>query len=381
MTGTGDPGGGCADDDTLLAFARGALGGASLEALEAHVARCSNCGAILAAAFAGAGERGSRFHGVTLNPGELVGARYRVVRLLGRGGMGEVYEVEDCHLGRRVALKTVAITLSDDAKALARLEREVQLASRIRHPNVCRIDGLLTFDCGSFVSMELLAGESLRDRFDRVGRMEVADVAELLPQILAGLGAAHAAGIVHRDLKPDNVMICPAAGERLERVVLTDFGLARTLAVGPGLPQLTTNRHHLLGSPAYLAPEQIMPGARIGATADIYALGVMLFELLTGTLPFEGRTPLETALLRLNEPARSVREPVPGIDPAWARLVARCLERHPEHRFQTVADVSVTRAAEPGWRPPAGSRRRWWIAAVAGLAATVAATWAALFAR
>ena len=368
----------CVADDTLLAFARGDLDPAALEKVEAHVDVCPACSAVLATAVtdgarAQSAARPRLLAGTSLPTDEIVARRYRIVRLLGRGGMGEVYEAEDLQLGARVALKTVSAALSDDPKAFARLRREVELARRIDHPNVCRMHDIVSWERGLVVTMELLAGESLGDLRRRRGRLEPPEVAALLPQIVAGIAAAHAAGVVHRDFKPDNVMLCPAADGGAPRVVVMDFGLARPLVPDPHLSVLTTDEKQILGSPAYLAPEQVSPSGSIGPGTDIYALGVVLYELLTGALPFKGTTPLATALLRLEAPAPSPRSIVPALDRRWAAVVGRCLRRRPKDRFASVAAVLPALA---GPIPAAARRGRW--ALVAAAAAVVAAAVALL---
>jgi len=276
----------------------------------------------------------------TFQPDELVAGRYRVIRFIARGGTGEVYEVEDFELRARVALKTLRPELADDDLLLARFRHEINLSRKVTHANVCRI-----FDLGfhpsprgrvTFLTMELLAGESLRRRIQRTGRMDPVEALPIVQQMVDGLSAAHADGVVHRDFKSDNVMLVASPGSGSPRVALTDFGLAR--AEQPS--GLTTSTGGLKGTPAYMAPEQVA-GGDVGPAADIYALGVVMYEMMTGELPFDGGTAMEVALRRLTTRARAPRQLAPDLDPRWERAILRCLEREPEKRYAAAGEVSA----------------------------------------
>lgn len=275
---------------------------------------------------------------------ELVAFRYRIRGLLGRGGMGEVYEAEDLELGERVALKVLRRELAERPGALEQLKRELALARKVSHPNVCRL-----FDVGfhlrtgargserlCFLTMELLQGESLSALLRRTGPLPPAEVLPLARQLCEGLLAAHEAGIVHRDLKSANVLLVPGRPGTPPRAVITDFGLARLEDEAPVAPGTPGTR--LAGTPAYMAPEQLEGGPITPAT-DLYALGIVLFELLTGTRPFQAEDVWNTARQRLQAPAPSPRSLRPGLDRRWEALVLRCLERLPEHRFQRAHEV------------------------------------------
>jgi tRNA A-37 threonylcarbamoyl transferase component Bud32 len=302
----------------------------------------------------------------SFTPGTRVAGRYLVVRFVAGGGMGEVYEAEDLLLQERVALKAVRRDVAHDPTTAERFRREIQLARRVTHPNVCRIFEVGFHEGVAFLSMEYLAGETLSERLDRKGRVTPAEAAPLLRQLAAGLGAAHDAGIVHRDFKSHNVILVPTP--RGERAVITDFGLARAVAGEERVAHAVTRAGDLVGTPAYMAPEQVDGGAITPAT-DIYALGVVLYELLTGKLPFGGDTPLATAQMRVHEPPPSPRQHVADLDPRWEAAILRCLARAPDQRFATAAEVVDAVTDRPLAAPGPRSRR----VLVAAIAAAVVA--------
>jgi serine/threonine protein kinase len=331
----------CPPEETLLQLLDSEGDPGEREALLAHLDSCDGCRLAVAeitrASGGASAAAGAGLH--TLAPGERVVGRYEIRRFIARGGMGEVYEAIDLHDGEPLALKTMAATVLDDDDVAFRLRGEARLAGRVNHPNVCRILGSGVHDQGStvadaepipFLTMELLEGVTLTRRIAGRGALAREAVAPLMAQIVAGLGAIHAAGIVHRDLKSENVFLVPRSDG--ERAILMDFGLARALdgSVLTTMPHLS---RALMGTLECMAPEQI-DGARVGPPADIYALGVLLFEVLTGKRPFRKISPA----VRLTSPP-----PLPsGIVPAladWDAVVARCLARHPQDRFARPADV------------------------------------------
>ena len=259
---------------------------------------------------------------------ETLCGRFRIVRFIGAGGMGEVYEAHDLELGVTVALKTLRADLVDDAQFAARFRREVQLARQVTHPNVCRV-----FDLGhdrnrTFLSMELLDGETLRQLLRRTGSLPVEQALPMVQQIASGLAALHERGIVHRDLKPGNVMVT-----REGRAVLSDFGLARGAAAGNVTVTNISRVGQLLGTPDYMAPEQFL-GIPASAASDIYALGMVMQELLTGSRHDADLTSR-------------------GVPLAWAQTIRRCLERDPARRPASVkeamASLADTRQAGDSW--------------------------------
>lgn len=281
--------------------------------------------------------------GLTFGPGQLVADRFRIVRFIASGGMGELYEAEDLELHERVALKTIRPDIAQDAEAIARFKREVFLARQVTHPNICRIFDLFRHQppgpgpAITFVAMELLAGETLADRLRR-GRLTPSEALPIVTQMAAALDAAHQVGVVHRDFKSNNVMLVPQP-EGTSRVVVTDFGLAvRPEDGGSGAHARPTVSGQILGTPDYMAPEQVEGGDLTPAT-DVYALGLVMYEMVTGRRPFAAATPLAAAVRRLSEPPRPPGELVPDLDPTWESAILRCLERSPRDRFPRAGEV------------------------------------------
>ena len=258
----------------------------------------------------------------------VIAGRYVLQGMLGAGGMGTVYRARDLQLDEVVAIKLLKGDMSSEAGIVERFRREVKLARRVTHRNVARAYDIGQDDGEFFLTMELVEGESLGRLLGREGRLPVSRVLRIVHAVCAGLSAAHDAGVIHRDLKPDNVIVSE------ERVVVTDFGIAR--AAEAGLTNRTTGL--LLGTPSYMAPEQVECAPDIDARADIYALGVMLFELFTGTLPFRGESAYAVAGARLHKPPPDPR--TLGAPEAVASVILRCLERWPKDRYSTVREVS-----------------------------------------
>jgi hypothetical protein len=347
----------------LLAYAAGEEALSRSREVTDHVDHCVRCQTLLAEAVRALDEAPpvSSERGLlrTLRTGELLLERYQVLRFVGAGGMGEVYEARDEHLGTTVALKTLALPSLDDRQAVLRLKSEVLLARRATHPNVCRI-----FDFGvygrpgaagaeeiPFLTMELLAGDTLAQRL-RAGPLGPAEAASIAAQILTGLGAVHGAGIVHRDLKPENVFLVPEPGQSAPRVVLMDFGLARSALSGASL----TASGAVVGTVGYMAPEQL-EGRAATPASDLYALGVVLFEMVTGRRPFSGDVSPAVAL-----------ETAPALPPPWRPAILRCLERGLAERFATVEGVRAALFGAPVRRPRVGR-----LAALVGVALALGA--------
>ena len=283
---------------------------------------------------------------------QLVAGRFKIIRLIGQGGMGAVYEAEDQELGGRIALKTVRPEATADPRIVERFKQEIYLARKVTHPNVCRIFDLFHHQPSPserpivFLTMEMLPGETLAQRLRRTGRMQPAEALPLVRHMAAALSAAHQAGIVHRDFKPSNVVLVPSKDSpEGVRAVVTDFGLAQTSSADSSVVLSVTGTGEVVGSPAYMAPEQL--GAEeTTAAADIYALGVVMYEMVAGQPPFSGDTPFAVAVQRLQRPAASPRSFVPDLDATWEAVILRCLERRPDDRFASTADVVSALAGE-----------------------------------
>jgi eukaryotic-like serine/threonine-protein kinase len=335
--------------------------------------------------------------------GELLAGRFCIVRFIGRGGMGEVYEAEDRELREHVAVKTIRAEFLSQSGALTRFRREVNLARKVTHSNVCRVFDLFRHrpERASvqeeivFVTMELLYGKTLEQQLQVDGPFHVSEALPLVQQMASALAAAHAVGIVHRDFKPGNVLLVDlssssstASDPNLQklhaakwRAVVTDFGLAHQSLKSEKSATLSTGQG-LWGTPAYMSPEQL-EGRPSTPASDIYALGLVMYEMVTGARPFQGDTPISVALKRLNETPPSPRNFQPKLNGIWESVILRCLERNPAQRFPTaqlVAEALVD--TEPRLQKEARRRKTaatteggnlWRIGATVGLTALLLA--------
>ncbi len=264
----------------------------------------------------------------------MIAERYRIVGLLGRGGMGEVYRADDLKLGQPVALKFLPGHLERDPLRLSRFLNEVRTALKVSHPNVCRVHDINEVAGRHFISMEFVDGEDLGTLLRRIGRFPADKATEIARQLCAGLAAAHEEGILHRDLKPANVMI-----DGRGQAKITDFGLA-------GLAGEFEGEEVRAGTPFYMAPEQLA-GKDVSVRSDIYALGLVLYEVYTGRQAYEGASPDEIRRSRSSAPT-SPSSHVQELDPAAERVILRCLEREPSDRPGSAIAVA---AALPGGDP------------------------------
>jgi hypothetical protein len=271
-------------------------------------------------------------------PGRLLAGRYRIIALLGKGGMGEVYRADDLTLGQAVALKFLPDEAARDEGLLERFRNEVRIARRVSHPNVCRVYDVGDVDGHTFFTMEYVDGEDLASLLRRIGRLPHDKALDIARQLCAGLAAAHAKGVLHRDLKPANIML-----DGRGQVVVTDFGLAGIAGQIPGAEVRS-------GTPAYMAPEQL-EGKEVSTRSDIYSLGLVLYEVFTGKRAFAEKTADKlraTTDREVSRPSSVVKD----VDPVVERVILRCLENEPSARPANVLSVA---AALPGGDPLAAA--------------------------
>ena len=292
------------------------------------------------------------------------GPRYRVERLLGQGGMGAVYLAYDQDLGRRVALKLVRPEFTINTETMARFRQELLLASKISHRNILRIHDLGDAGGMKFISMAYVDGEDLHQLLSREGKLPLDRMLHIARQLCAALDAAHSEGVAHRDLKPQNIML-----GKDDHVFVTDFGLAKSLDAVDGMTQSGA----MMGTPRYMAPEQV-EAKSVDARTDIYALGLIFYEMLTGDVPFKAETTLQLMYKRAHEIPPAPKTVVADI-PDWLNdVVMKCLERDPANRYQSAGEIladidaqqkpatppvsgpSVAASHAPARRPPAGRR-------------------------
>jgi tetratricopeptide (TPR) repeat protein/predicted Ser/Thr protein kinase len=295
-----------------------------------------------------AGERTRPIEGAFPN----LGARYRVIKMLGRGGMGAVYHAYDTELDRDVALKVIRGELADDPALLKRFKREIQLSSTITHKNVLRVYDLGEKDGTRFLTMQYVQGEDLGTLLKREGKLSVVRLFHIFRQICLGLAAAHERGVLHRDLKPANVMI-----DKDDQVYLTDFGLARSVTQS-GL----TQAGDVIGTPHYMSPEQVK-GERTDTRSDIYSLGVILYEMATGDVPYHGDTIYEVMIQRVQKAPRPATELNPDIPPFLGNVIKRCMAIDKAARYTSVEELlnDLNQGVETGHTLVAGKYylRRW----------------------
>lgn len=273
-----------------------------------------------------------------LESGEIL-SHYKIVSAIGAGGMGEVYLADDTKLGRQVALKVLLSEVSGDKDRVSRFIQEAKAASALNHPNILTVFEIGNFDGSEYMATEFIKGETLRQRMKN-GSFGLGDALEIALQITAALGAAHEAGIIHRDIKPENIMI---RDDGLVKVL--DFGLAKLLpsssaSVETTLPQLNTKPGMLVGTVAYMSPEQAR-GRTIDPRSDIFSLGIVMFELFAGKRPFEGESHLDLISSILKDEPPSLRTLVPDLPRQLERIVEKSLRKDRDHRFQHIKDLNI----------------------------------------
>ena len=280
--------------------------------------------------------------------GQTLAGKYRIEALINEGGMGAVYRATHVLMDKTVAIKVLHPALAADDKIVARFSREAKAASRISHPHALSVTDFGESENGVvFLVMEYLKGETLKEVIRSEGQMPLPRVREIIRQVCGALEAAHAEGVVHRDLKSDNIMLIDVGGGDWAKVL--DFGIAKiTEKVGQD-PALTAP-NLIIGTPQYMSPEQCSQAAEIDSRSDIYSLGVILYEMLVGHVPFTGESPTAIMMKHLQEPPPSVLEERKDLPAAVGRVVMRAMAKRPEDRFQTVSELSeeLSAASENG---------------------------------
>src|SRR5450755_2450255 len=268
----------------------------------------------------------SAFQG--LQPGVLFGERYEIMGVLGQGGMGAVYKARDRELDRLIALKVIRPELATDPAILARFKQELILSRNITHKNVVRIFDLGEADGIRFISMEYVDGEDLRTILRREGKFAPKDAIAVVEQVCRALDSAHSEGVIHRDLKPQNIM-----RDKHGRIVVMDFGLARSLG-DSGMTQTGA----IVGTMEYMSPEQAL-GSTLDQRSDIFSVGLIFYELLTGKAPYEADTAIASLMKRTREEARSVSDVEASVPRSLSAIVSRCLEREPANRYHSAVEL------------------------------------------
>ena len=263
-----------------------------------------------------------------LTTGSTFAVRFQIIEELGKGGMGKVYRALDKKLKEEVALKLIKPEIASDRETIERFSNELKLARKIGHPNVGRMYELLEDGGTHFITMEYVSGEDLKSFIHRARRLEAGTAIAIAKQVAEGLAEAHRLGVVHRDLKPGNIMIDKDGNARI-----MDFGIARSLA-GKGI----TGAGVMIGTPGYMSPEQV-EGKEADQRSDIYSLGIILFQMVTGQVPFEGDTPLCVAVKQKTEAPRNPRAVNPQVPEDLSRAILRCLEKEKANRYQTAEEV------------------------------------------
>jgi len=317
--------------------------------------------------------------------GKTLAGRYEVAQLIGQGGMGAVYKARQVAVDRLVAVKALSRDLVSDAAAIERFEREMQATSRLEHPHTVNVIDYGRSDGGvPFLVMELLDGPTLLEVMERDGPLPSRRLARIAEQIAQALGAAHDKGIIHRDVKPENIVLLDSYGKQ-DWVKVLDFGIARMGRAAPSAR--LTSSGHVVGTPQTISPEQIVGGAA-SARSDLYALGVVMYMMATGTAPFEGSEPLATMYQHVNEPVPPIESRTDVAHPEWLKaLIYRLLAKKPEDRPASAQEllqaIELNRTSElsvqlPAVAPPAAakkSRTTMWVALALALVVAVGAAW------
>ncbi len=358
----------CFEENTLFELVRDGLDNVARRAVVDHADACDSCRRLIAAAVELGSPAAPRRRARTAPhaDGSILAGKYRLVRLLGAGGMGAVHEAINTWTGRRVAVKVLHERFAADPLAVRRFTVEAQSAGRIAHPNVVEILDLDEDpETGArFLVQELLTGTTLRRRLLEVGRLDVQQAARLLAPAVAGLAEAHRAGVVHRDLKPDNIFLTGIPGGEVAKLI--DFGLSK-LVREPDEPAWTpvvaiTEHGRQLGTPFYMSPEQLRGQLDIDERSDVWSMGVVLFEAVAGARPFAGPRYHDLVLQILRDPVPRLADVAPGVSSGFSALVEHALQRdralRPSARDLRDALAELRRRPEALCRPAGISYRR-----------------------
>jgi serine/threonine protein kinase len=368
-------------DDEILEYIGGQHAEEDLARMDAHLDACKICRELMHHVLQGMAQswhgeqRDPSDAGTTFVAGNIVSSRYVIQSFVGRGGMGEVYEAFDRLMDRRIALKTMLCTAADRPRAARRFKEEVRNAQRVGHPHVCRINDLQEHNEAvfgpplPFFTMEYVDGDRLGNRLLE-GPLPLDDTRVIALQLLDGLRAAHQRGVLHLDFKSDNVML--RRNTAAPDAVIMDFGLSRVL--GSESKLRTSDRRQFAGTLPYMSVEQLECRDNLGPATDVYAFGVVLYEMLTRTLPFDGETLGAILLKQLNERPKPPSRHVHDLSPALDRFVLKCLKSDPHSRYADAAQALSALMAIGSWSRPRGARvRRWTLVAAVSAVAVVAA--------
>jgi eukaryotic-like serine/threonine-protein kinase len=278
---------------------------------------------------------------MALEPGQIIEGKYRILRLLGEGGMGAVYEGENVRIHRKVAIKVLHQEVAANADVVKRFEREAQAAGRIGSDHIVEVLDLGNLPDGDrFMVMEFLEGDSLSERIKQRGRIPAAEIAPIVVQLLEGLGAAHVAGIIHRDLKPDNVYLLKSKKGQADFVKILDFGISKFNALSGESAMSMTRTGSVMGTPFYMSPEQAKGAKDLDVRSDLYSTGVILYEAVTGQVPFNAETFNELIFKIVLEVPPPPEQLVPDLDPAFGSVMRKAMAREREDRFQTAQEFA-----------------------------------------
>jgi len=275
-----------------------------------------------------------------LETGSTFAGRYQVIEELGKGGMGSIYKVLDKKINEKIALKLINMETPSDEKSIERFSNELKLARKVSHRNICRMYDLGEEQGTHYITMEFVPGEDLKNSITRMGPLNPGRAVSIAKQLCKGLAEAHKTGVIHRDLKPQNVMIDSQGNARI-----MDFGIARTMK-GEGL----TADGMIIGTPEYMAPEQV-EGKEVDQRTDIYSLGAILYEMLTGRVPFKGKSPISVAFMHKTEKPKDPRVYNDQIPEDLSRLVLKCMEKDKAKRYQNVGELSAALESIEGELP------------------------------